>query len=222
MNTVRHFFRSSIGRKKLVGVTGLLLCGFLLTHMAGNLLIFGGADLYNQYAHALTSNKVFLYTAEAGLVVLFLVHLGLAMSLTIENRRARSAKYFVQPADDAAATIAARSMIHTGMLIFVFLIWHLITFKYGPWYETQLNGVMVRDLYRLMMEVFQSPGYVTMYFVAMIVVWFHLSHAVTSAFQSLGLRFSREGCLAKKVGTAFSILVALGFVSQPLYVFFNR
>ena len=78
-------------------------------------------------------------------------------------------------------------MIFTGAFLFVFLLLHLKTFKFGPWYETVENGVIVRDLYRLVIEVFQSPGYVVFYVVGMAIVFLHLRHGVSSAFQSLGV-----------------------------------
>lgn len=219
MTSDSGFASSSIGKKYLMGITGLGLSVFVLIHMLGNCLIFLGSDAYNTYSHAIISSKALLYGAEAGLILFFLVHIFLAISLTRANRAARPERYALTTHGKKGVSLASRTMIHHGMVILVFTILHLITFKYGPYYETTVNDVVMRDLFRLMAEVFQNPGYVAWYVVALFFLGFHLSHGVQSSLQSLGLNHPRYTPMVKKVGAIFAWGVAIGFISQPLYLF---
>jgi len=213
-----QFARTSVGKKFIVGITGLGLSGFALSHMAGNLLLFVGPDAYNRYSHALTSNPL-IYVAEAALVLFFLVHMGVAAKLAIENRKAAEVRQPVA-ARKKDTTFAAKTMIYSGGLLLVFLVLHLITFKYGTYYSYNLDGVEIRDMYRLVQEQFQEPLYVGWYVFSLIVLGLHLSHGVSAAFQSLGVASSLNPGL-KKIGMAVALFIAVGFLSQPLYLFFQ-
>jgi len=212
------FLGSTVGKKYLMGITGLIWAGFVLAHMAGNLLIFVSHDAYNIYGHTITSGKLLL-VAEAILVIALVVHVYTAVSLTISNRAAKGSKYAVAASGKKRVSLASRTMAVQGSLILVFVILHLATFKFGTYYETTVNGVTMRDLARLMVEVFQSPGYVIWYVVALILLGYHLSHGVGSSFQSLGLMEGTYRGLWKKLSYAYAVIVALGFISQPLYIF---
>lgn len=214
----KGYFTSTIGRKHLVGLTGLGLSLFVFTHVLGNFLIFVGPEAYNMYSHKLITNPL-IYVAEVGLLGLFLVHLGLAMKLSMENRQARSQGYAMSASGEKATCLITKTMWHQGLLIFVFVVLHLWTFKFGTTYEVEYNGVVVRDLFRLVIEVFQSPVYVVGYVVLMVVLGLHLSHGVSSAFQSLGFHHPRYVRCVKQLGWAFAAFVSLGFIAQPLYVF---
>ena len=215
----KPFFRTTIGKKYLMGLTGLIWSGFVLTHMAGNLLIFAGADAYNKYGHAITSNP-FLIVAEAVLVLAFLVHVGCAVALTLENRAARGAqRYAMNPNGAKAASLASRTMAIQGSIILVFIILHIATFKYGTYYETTVGGVVMRDLHRLLIETFRQPGYVLWYCLAMIFLFFHLSHGVSSIFQSFGLKNDRTEKMIRCAGFGYALIVATGFFAQPIYCF---
>lgn len=216
------FFSSSLGKKYVMGVTGLGLSLFVLVHMLGNLSMFIGPDAYNAYSYAIVSNKPLLFGAEAGLIVLFLTHIGFAIRLTLANRAARPARYAMATNGEKGVSLASKTMIHHGMVIFIFTVLHLATFKYGTHYETTVNGVEMRDLYRLMDETFESPGYVAWYVFALLALGFHLSHGVQSSFQSLGFNHPSYTPTIKRVSWAFAIIVAGGFISQPIYLlFFN-
>lgn len=212
------FLGSTVGKKYLMGITGLIWAGFVLAHMAGNLLIFVSHDAYNAYGHALTSGNI-IYVAEAILVSALLVHVLCALSLTKDNRVAKGQRYAVTASGKKKVSLASRTMAVQGSLILVFVIWHLITFKFGTHYETTVNGVVMRDLARLMVEVFQSPGYVGWYLVCLILLGFHLSHGVGSTFQSLGLMEGTYRNLWKKLSYGYAVIVALGFIAQPVYIF---
>lgn len=212
------FLGSTVGKKYLMGITGLIWAGFVLAHMAGNLLIFVSHDAYNTYGHMLTSGNI-IYVAEAVLVFALLTHIYTAVSLTMLNRKAKPQGYAVTPKGSKKVSLASRTMAVQGSLILVFIILHLITFKYGTYYETEVNGVVMRDLAKLMEEAFQSPGYVAWYVVCLVLLGFHLCHGVNSSFQSLGLMEGTYRNLWKKLSYGYAVVVALGFIAQPLYLF---
>ena len=213
------FLKSTVGRKYIMGLTGLIWMGFVLTHMAGNMLILVSADLYNAYGHAIVSNKILLYTAESVLILALITHVTTAILLTISNRAARDTRYAMQASGPKAARLASRTMAIQGSLILAFIILHLITFKYGNYYETKVDGVVMRDLNKLVLEVFQQPGYVAWYVVCLILLLFHLSHGATSVFQSFGILERKMQAGIKKFAWAYAVVVVAGFLSQPIYVF---
>ena len=212
------FLGSTVGKKYLMGISGLVWAGFVLAHMAGNLLIFVSHDAYNAYGHALTSGKL-IYIAEAVLVLALVTHVYTAISLTAANKAAKPTKYAVTASGKKKTSLASRTMAIQGSLILAFIILHLITFKYGTHYETTVDGVVMRDLAKLMEEVFQSAGYVVWYVIALILLGFHLSHGVGSSFQSLGLMEGTYRNVWKKLSYSYAVVVALGFIAQPLYLF---
>lgn len=212
------FTSSKIGKKYLVAITGLGLSLFVLGHMMGNLLIFVSPEAYNMYGHTLVSNPA-IYAIEFGLVAIFFAHMALAMKLTRENWKARPVGYAVSSSGDKSTSFTTRSMWAQGILLLVFSVHHLITFKYGPFYEFDYNGETIRDLHRLVVEVFQSPLYVGWYIVCLLALGFHLSHGVSSAIQTLGVYHPRYFGKFKAIGYLYAILVAAGFIAQPLYVF---
>lgn len=216
------FVKSTVGRKYIMGISGLVWMGFVLAHMAGNMLILVSPDLYNAYGHAIVSNKAVLYGAELVLVLALIVHVTTAISLTIENRRAKGTRYAVSASGEKASTLASRTMGMQGSVILAFIILHLATFKYGTHYDTTVNGVQMRDLHRLIVEVFQQPGYVLWYVVALVLLMFHLSHGASSIFQSFGFLERKMQKGLRKFAWTYAIIVVAGFLSQPAYVFLLR
>lgn len=214
-----EFLKSSIGRKYMMGLTGLIWVGFVLTHMAANMLILFSAEAYNKYSHALISNKLILYPAETILVVAILAHIACAISITIDNRKARDSRYAMQPNGAKAPPKASQFMGVQGSIILAFIILHLITFKYGTHYDVTYDGVVMRDLHRLVIEVFQSPAYVAGYCVSLLLLMFHLSHGARSVFQSFGFLERKMQGGIKVFAWAYAAIIFLGFISQPLYVF---
>ncbi len=211
---------SSIGKKQLMGVTAFLLIGFLKTHLLGNLLILGGRDLFNDYAHKLISLGNILIVAEVILLAIFLIHLFLAIALVWQNKKARPVKYHSKKRTGRGATFASDTMPYTGVVILVFIVLHLLNFKYGTYYEYELNGVIVRDLYQTVIEYFSNPLYTAWYVIAMIVMGIHLSHGVQSAFQSVGFRHARYTPIIKKIGCALSAGLTIGFSALSIYGYY--
>ncbi len=216
----RPYMFTSVGKKMLMGVTGLIWALFVLVHMIGNLLILVSPDAYNLYGHAITSGPI-LYPTEAILVLALVIHTLCALSLVKDNLASRGHQgYAVAPQGKKAPSLASRTMIAHGTIILFFAISHLATFKYGAFYETTVHGVVMRDLHRLVVEVFQQPVFLVWYIVALVVLGVHLSHGIGSLFQSLGLQNDRFAPIIKKISLCYSVVVTLGFVVQPLYVFF--
>jgi succinate dehydrogenase / fumarate reductase cytochrome b subunit len=211
------YLSSTIGRKQLVGLAGLGLSLFVLVHMAGNLLILVGPEVYNKYAHTLTSNPL-IYVAEAGLVGIFLLHVLIASFLTLKNKRARNKGYAASPTK-TSASFASRTVFFQGMVIFIFVIWHLISFKFGPNYPTSYEGTEMRDLYQLMEESFSQLWYIGVYYFVLLLLGLHLGHGLASSLQTLGLNGDDYDSKVKMVGKAYSFVVTVGFMLPPLYIF---
>lgn len=213
------FLGSTVGKKYLMGISGLIWAGFVLAHMAGNLLMFVSADAYNSYGHALTSGKI-IFVAEAVLILALITHVYCAIVITIQNRASRQNKYAVAAAGEKKVSKASRTMAVQGSLILVFIILHIATFKYGTHYDTTVDGVVIRDLFKLIVEVFHQPGYIFWYVICLVLLGFHLSHGIKSSFQSLGLMNSVDRSIFEKISIAYAVIVAVGFISQPIYVYF--
>src|SRR2546422_57261 len=176
-------FSSSVGTKILIGVTGLALFLYLILHIAGNLMVFLGPRVFNEYSHTLLSNPV-IYPVEIGLLLIFLLHVYKTATMYLANQRARPTRYVKKkPAGSPSRkTFASSTMIASGLWLLLFVIIHVRTFKYGTEYAAAGSGI--RDLYRLEMENFGSPLTVGFYVLSMLVVGTGLAGA--SAAASLG------------------------------------
>ena len=217
MSPLLRFLSSSVGTKILVALTGLGFAAFLVTHLAANLLVLFDPHAYNTYSHKLISNPL-IYIAEAALVVLFLTHAVKAVSVTLRNRAARGAGYAVKkPAGHTSRkSLSSSTMIVTGIWLLLFAVIHLKTFKFGPWYETP-DGM--RDLSRLVNEVYREPLHVAFYVLSMVVVGMHLSWGLSSAFQSMGLEHPRYNGLIRGTGLAIAVIMGLGFALIPVVIY---
>jgi succinate dehydrogenase / fumarate reductase cytochrome b subunit len=214
MSQILSFLSSSIGRKVSMAITGLLLILFLVAHLAGNLLVFVGAGPFNQYSHTLISNPL-IYVAELGLLAIFLLHLAAGVSVFLRSRGARPEGYKQQQWAGATShkSVSSSTMILSGAFIAVFLPLHIAKFKFGKYYAGP-DGT--RDLYRLVIETFQNPGFVIFYVIAMLIVGLHLWHALGSAFESLGINYRKP---LRRFGQAVAILIATGFLLLPIGIF---
>lgn len=214
-----EFLESSIGKKMMVAAAGVLLVGFLVTHLAGNLLMFVGGPAFNTYAEALENNPL-LPLAEIGLVGLFLLHIVLSYRATYLNRAARPEGYEAFKGK-GARTPGSRSMALTGTLILAFVIIHVATFKYKQF--GGFKGLAGEEgLFAHVLGWFSNPWYSAFYILAVGGVSLHLSHGVQSAAQTFGLNHPRYTPLIKKAGIAFALLMFLGFASFPVYFGFIK
>lgn len=213
------FFQSTIGRKQIVALAGLGFALFVAGHMAGNLFMFVSPQAYNEYGHAIISNKA-IYIIEMVLAAMFLGHAAVAIRLHFLNRSARPQRYAVEAKGYKATNTASKTMAIQGSIILAFVISHLMTFKFGPHYEVDYGNGPIRDLFRLVVEVFQSPGYVFWYCLSMVIIGLHLSHGIKSVVQTFGLHHPKYQCHIKVASVVYAVLVAGGFLSQPLFMFF--
>jgi succinate dehydrogenase / fumarate reductase cytochrome b subunit len=211
MEWLKTYTGSSIGRKQLMGKAGVLLAIWLLLHMLGNIpLLSGNADAYNQYSHLLTSKKGLLYAMEVVCAILLLVHFGLAIKLRLGNSAARPVKYAVnvKVGKRSAATF---TMIYSGIWILVFLALHLKTIKFGTHYETTIDGVVMRDMYKTTIEEFGQLWYVIFYAFSMTVLGLHLSHAIGAVLQTYGLNHPKYNGIIKTISVGYAVVIGVGF-----------
>ena len=218
MLTFHKFLTTGIGRKMVMALTGLALIGFLITHMAGNLVIFSGAEAYNNYSHKLISNPL-IYLAEFILLAFFVGHFINGFIVTYTNKKARPVAYQVKKGANHTSrkSISSSTMIVSGLILLIFVPLHLITFKYGPAYAWAANPE-VRDIHRLVMEEFTEVGEVIWYVLAMIVVGFHLWHGFMSAFESLGINHNKK---IRCLGHVLATVITGGFVIIPILIFLS-
>lgn len=205
-------FGSTVGVKTLMALTGLGLIGFLATHMAGNLLIFFGPDVFNAYAKSIKSagGGGLVWVARAGLLGMFVVHVGLAFKLQVMNRTARPVGYVHEATIEASW--ASRYMILTGILVLAFLLFHLAHYTIGLVNEDYMTWVDAQgrhDAYRMVVHGFSNPLVAGSYIATMGILALHLCHGFQSLFRSLGN--SHEGA-RNALGKA-SILIALGLAA---------
>lgn len=201
-------FSGSVGKKLGMALTGLALYVFLAGHLAGNLLLFkkdGGAQ-YNAYSEFLLHHPL-LVPVEIGLVAVLVLHVWLAISVSLGNRRARPLGYQVERAS-GGRNWASRTMIYSGLFTFLFLVIHLINFKYGD----RGGGT----LYDLVIRSFKTPLYAGGYVLAMILLGFHLWHSFQSAFQTLGIQLSPR---LRSASVLVCLVLAGGFGVIPLWIF---
>ncbi|TFH02198.1 MAG: succinate dehydrogenase cytochrome b subunit [Calditrichales bacterium] len=217
---------SSLGKKIFMGFTGLLLCGFIVVHLIGNLTLLNpDKDPFNKYSHFLTQELgSIIYLAEFILGSIFVIHLVYAIAVTIGNWRARPRSYAVvkNAKHTSKKSFASTSMIYTGIVVIVFLVWHLLHFKFGEEVMyTTADGKVVRDLYVIVYQFYGNVINVALYIVIMALLGFHLSHGFWSAFQSLGLNGKRFTPFAYGFGSLFAFLMAIGFIILPVWIFFG-
>ncbi len=213
MTGLGNALASSVGKKIVMGLTGLLLVGFLVEHLHGNLKLFEDrtGEAFDGYVAFLQGFGPLLVLAEIGLAGLFLVHVYLAFRLTLENLHARRTRYVIRNSR-GASTLGSLSMFYTGALILGYLIKHLYDFRF--------DSRFFEDPDALVKGTLSQTGPALVYLVAAIAVGVHLSHGFRSAFQSLGISHPRLNVFLVRAGLVASILFAIGFASFPVYFLF--
>jgi succinate dehydrogenase / fumarate reductase cytochrome b subunit len=212
-------FSSSVGTKILIGLTGLALFAYLITHIAGNLLVFFGPAVFNQYSHTLLSNPL-VPVIEIGLVIIFVIHIYKTVGMFLANQQARPVRYARKRPAGAPSrkSLASSTMIVSGLWVLLFVVVHVRQFKYGTEYEA--GGI--RDLYRLEMENFANPVLVGFYVLSMVIVGSHLWHGIASAFQSLGADHPRWTARLLSAGKIMAVAIAGGFVIIALWAYVHQ
>lgn len=215
--------RSSVAKKLFNAITGIGLFLFVVVHLLENLLLLTGkpAD-YNRWTHFLESFGLVLLLIELVLAAFFLVHIWSALMVYWDKLKARPSGYSVYRSAGwtSRQTLSSQTMIYTGLVLLAFVVWHVITFRFGPYYETVIDGVPMRDLHRLVVEVFSNPVNVVFYVAVMVFLGFHLRHGFWSALQSLGAYHPRWTPIWYSGGVLVALVLALGFIVIPVWVYF--
>lgn len=214
---------STIGKKIFMALSGLFLILYLMAHLAANLTILtGNPEIINKYAHTLESLGWLLYVVEAVLVAGFLIHILSGVAVWWENRKARPESYVKHKSKGfpSRQTISSRTMIYTGVVVAIFVVLHVKNFKYGDIPEVVIDGVAMRDFYTVVMRAFKDQWTVIWYVSAFIFLGFHLRHAFWSAFQSLGAMNPRLTPAVYTIGVLVAIVLAVGFIFIPIWVYF--
>ncbi len=236
MSLIGNLFTSSIGRKFIMAVSGVILVGFAAGHLVGNLQIFGSPDKINGYAHFLQTLGPALWLVRLVLLAAVAVHIWAAMALALENSKARGpAGYGVNKV--IRATLASRTMRMTGSVIFAFIVYHIAHFTLGvashdtfksslPLWTMQedarefgvplaAKGMEVHDVYSMVFLGFSNPVVSIFYMIATSLLAFHLLHGIDSLFQTIGWRNHRWCCWLRKAAAAFCLLYAFGSLAIP-------
>jgi succinate dehydrogenase / fumarate reductase cytochrome b subunit len=215
-----EFYRSSVGKKWVMALTGIVWMGYVVAHAIGNLKVYMGAEDFNHYAEFLREllvpllpRTVMLWILRAGLIVAFALHLHAAYGLTRVNQAARAGGY-QQPRDWQAADIAGRSMRWTGIVVLLFIAFHLADLTWGT-----VNPDFVRgDVYRNFLATFERPLVSAIYIVANLALGLHLWHGAWSMFQSMGVNNPRWNSWRRSFAIGFAVVIVAINVSFPISV----
>ncbi len=206
-------------KKAVMAVTGLFLLGFVITHLGGNLCIFGGQDLLNSYAQHLEELGPLLWVARITLLVLVFLHILTAVQLTSENRNARPVPY--HRAQALQTTYAARTMAMSGVITLAYIVYHLLHFTFRVTHPAISHGVDPqgrRDVYSMVVLSFRDPFVSIFYVFSIALLSMHLSHGIKSLFQSLGWNNETLEPRLVKIARGLALLIFLGYSSIPLSV----
>jgi succinate dehydrogenase / fumarate reductase cytochrome b subunit len=214
-----RIWRSSLGKKYVMAVTGLGLFIYVIAHMLGNLQIYFGPDKINTYAQFLKSTPAVLWSVRLGLLTIVILHITAGIQLALANRRARPETYSTRKV--VASTLASRTILWSGLIILAFIVFHLSHYTLGfvdPQYLHYRDSAGRHDVYRMLIEGFSNPYVSVFYIISMGLLLLHLSHGVSSLFQSLGLRSKKSFVFFDKLAKISALLIFLGNSSIPLAI----
>jgi succinate dehydrogenase / fumarate reductase cytochrome b subunit len=208
MNRLQLFWQSSVGKKAVMAVTGLILVAYLITHVLANLLVFDGPARINRYAALLHASGAALWGARLVLLVAAVLHIVAAVQLTLRSRAARPSPY-ARGREPQVSTLAARTIRWGGALILVFLVYHILHFTTG----TAHPEFVELDPYHNVTTGFRNPLVAAFYLLAMALLGLHLYHGVWSSGRSLGLSQPAPQPLRRRLALALAVFVWLGFTA---------
>jgi succinate dehydrogenase / fumarate reductase cytochrome b subunit len=225
MSRVLRIANTSIGMKLLMALSGLVLIGFLVGHLAGNLKMFGGPEDMNSYADGLHQHPVLLWSVRLVLLAAVLVHIVEGLRLWRRNRRARqhgSAGY--QREKTLRASLASRHMTALGLVVLAFLVFHLLHFTFravANEHSEVIDSMGRRDVFAMVHSAFQNPILIAVYVVGLLAVALHLWHGAPSTPQSLGISHSAYDRALRGGARLVAVLLVLGFIAIPLCIYFG-
>lgn len=210
--------RSSIGKKYVVGAAGFLLCLYLVVHLFGNLMLYGGQAWFNQYAETLESMPG-LIAIELSLAAVFLIHILFAIVVTIGDWRSAGTmtQRYAVVATKGEKDLANTTMIYSGAVVILFLALHVTNLRFGA---ALFGGTKEYGLYGVLIYLFKMPWYSAFYIACMIVLGFHLWHGVQSVPRTFGFQHPKYFSAILAFSKIFAVVIALGFATIPLYVMF--
>jgi len=219
MNWFIATFRSSIGKKLVMAITGLSFCLFLALHLVGNFFYYGGGSAFEGYSAHLHQRLVLLRLAEGGLIFFAVLHILFAAILYFQNLAARPTGYVmkksvVRKETPGGQTISSRLMPYTGLYILVFVIIHLFAFTFV---DRSAGG----GLYRMVTTAFHNPFYAAFYVFSVIVVGFHINHGFWSAFQTIGANHPKYMPTIKIISVVYALIIGVCFSSIPVFIFLS-
>jgi succinate dehydrogenase / fumarate reductase cytochrome b subunit len=210
---------SSIGRKWVVALTGIVLVLFVIGHMLGNLSLFLGQNAINSYAQFLQGLGEILWLVRIVLLTCVVLHIWFTITLWHENMRSRPQKYAVK--NDLGTTVYARLMRVSGLTVLAFVLYHLAQFTwqyFTPETRTWVDAEGRHDVYRMVITAFECPFVSGFYILAVGLLGMHLSHGVASLFQTLGITTEKMRPVFERGGLILAWIVFLGFASIPAAV----
>lgn len=210
------FSDTTIGKKVLMAVSGLVLFGFVVGHMLGNLQVFLGPEVYNGYGKALREAPVLLWGVRILLVVAFLVHVSMAVQLSLISGAARPVRY--KKRKDAITTFAARTMLCSGLLVLLFVLYHLAHFTYPGVAMGAYEHSQTGDVYRNFVNGFSIPWVVALYVAAQIALGLHIYHGAWSLLQTFGLNNPLRNATWYGAARTLALIVVVGNVILPISV----
>ena len=223
MGWVGRTFRSSIGAKLVMAVSGILLFGFIVAHLLGNLLIFAGPEALNRYGQSLRDLGPLLWILRIGLIVIAVVHVFVALRLVQRNESARPVAY--AKAGSRQIKPQARLMWTSGLVLLGYALFHLAHFTWGLVFRdhfhaeaTIADGRTVHDVYSMMVHGFRVWWLSAAYLVAMVFLALHLCHAIPSFCQTLGWNHPKYQRVISGLGPAIATLIFLGYAAIPVAV----
>jgi succinate dehydrogenase / fumarate reductase cytochrome b subunit len=229
MVPLKQLFSSTVGKKYLMGASGLALVGFIFVHLLGNLTLYlGSGEPINTYSARLHSLGLGLVVLEIGLAMTFIIHIIAAIQVTMSAKSARPIAYegLKTKGGPTKNTMTSRNMIITGLVLLLFLIVHIKQFRFGPnleeGYTATVDGIMVHDIYRVVVETFSDIKWVIFYSGAMLFLGAHFRHGFWSAFQSLGVINPRWSKPIYLIGLLTAIALTIGFFFMPIYIYVTQ
>jgi succinate dehydrogenase / fumarate reductase cytochrome b subunit len=220
LNSLSAFYNSSIGKKMIVALTGIVLMVFVVGHLLGNLQIFLGPEWVNGYAQHLRDLGPLLWLTRALLLATVLVHIYVTIRLAIDNRRARPRDYIEK--EHVKASFASRHMVVSGLVVFAFIVFHLLHFtgrKFNPQFPLLKNDPLNHyDVYSMMVYGFQNVYVSAFYVIGLFLLTLHLTHGASSFFQSLGLNNKSLTPRLAIGARIFAWLIFIGYTSIPVAV----
>jgi succinate dehydrogenase / fumarate reductase, cytochrome b subunit len=207
-----RFWNTTIGKKAVMAATGVILAGFVVAHLLGNLQIFLGPDQFNGYARTLRNLPELLWPARIVLLISVILHIWSSLHLAVIKSEARPVGY--TKVKHSGSSYASRTMYWSGPIVAAFIVYHLMQFTFG------VGGTPYQDLdaYGNVINGFKVPAVSIFYIIAMAMLCLHLRHGLWSMFQSLGFAHPRHTVVIKRIASLVSLFIFFGFISIPVAV----